>query len=138
MFQRQRSPNQEYKYLFTNAVSLIAAHTSRNDTSFVSVYPCRTLGSAWLTVEVDIHGVGIFSDSCCAVEQGLGAFSDGGSALYLRGDNERGICGLNVCFFFLGVAECSSVSEEEGDLASPSQTSISMQRHPWSRTWKNH
>lgn len=43
------------------------------------------------------------------------------------------MCGLNLCFFFSGF-NCSSVSEEEADLASPSQMSISMQRHPRRRT----
>lgn len=64
----------------------------------------------------------------------MGVFSDGGSAFGWRGDSERGICGLNVCFFFSGFVEHSSVSEDEADLASPSQTSISMQRHPLRRT----
>ena len=42
----------------TNADSRIAAQTSRNETSFVRVYPCRTRGSARDAVESDCHGVG--------------------------------------------------------------------------------
>lgn len=45
-----------------NAVSLIATHTSRKDTSLVRVYPCRTLGSARRVVEGDTHGVGKSKD----------------------------------------------------------------------------
>lgn len=42
----------------TNAESRIAAQTSRNETSLVSVYPCKTLGSARVVVENDCQGVG--------------------------------------------------------------------------------
>lgn len=46
-----------------NAASLIAIQTALNDTSFVSVYPCKTLGSARLVVVADVQGVGKFKDS---------------------------------------------------------------------------
>ena len=55
----------------TNAVSRIAAQTSRNETSFVKVYPCRTRGSARDAVESDCHGVGRLRASL------FGVFEDG-------------------------------------------------------------
>ena len=54
----------------TNAFSLMAMHTSLKGTSLVRVYPCKTLGSALVIVEADVHGVGISSDSCFMVSSG--------------------------------------------------------------------
>lgn len=93
----------------------MAVQTSRNEISFVSVYPCSTLGSARLTMDDVAHGTGKDSSPSGFIE-----FEALAKA------------GLDA-FFFLREAE-SSDSEEEEDLASPSQTSISMQRHPRRRT----
>lgn len=93
----------------------MATQTSRNETSFVSVYPCNTLGSARLAVD--------------DIDQGTGKDSDPSGSV----DVEALVkVGLDALFFFR--ADESSDSEEEDDLASPSQTSISMQRHPRRRT----
>lgn len=105
----------EVIYLVTKAASRMAVQTSRNEISFVSVYPCNTLGSARLTVDDVVHGTGKHSSPSGSIEVELLAKA-----------------GLDA-FFFLREVE-SSDSEEEDDLASPSQTSISMQRHPRSRT----
>lgn len=91
----------------------MALQTSRNETSFVRVYPCNTLGSARLAVDGVVHGIGKDSDPS-------GSFQALDKA------------GLDAFLFFRAVE--SSDSEEEDDLASPSQTSISMQRHPRRRT----
>lgn len=93
----------------------MALQTSRNETSFVRVYPCNTLGSARLAVDDVVHGTGRDSEPS-------------GSVTFHALDK----AGLDV-FFFLRAIE-SSDSEEDDDLASPSQTSISMQRHPRRRT----
>lgn len=93
----------------------MAVQTSRNDTSFVSVCPCNTLGSARLAVDDVVHGTGRDSDPSGSVEA-----------------ETLVNAGLDALFFFRVVE--SSDSEEEEDLASPSQTSISMQRHPRRRT----
>lgn len=106
----------EVIYLVTKAASRMAVQTSRNETSFVSVYPCNTLGSARLTVDGVVHGTGKLSSPSGSIEVEVLAKA-----------------GLDA-FFFLRKLE-SSDSEEEDDLASPSQTSISMQRHPRRRTF---
>ena len=93
----------------------MALQTSRNETSFVRVYPCNTLGSARLAVDGVVHGTGRDSDPS-------------GSVKFHALDK----AGLDAFFFFRAME--SSDSEEEDDLASPSQTSISMQRHPRRRT----
>ena len=41
----------------------MAIQTSRKGTSFVSVYPCSTLGSALVAVEAEVHGVGMLNKS---------------------------------------------------------------------------
>lgn len=105
----------EVIYLVTKAASRMAVQTSRNETSFVSVYPCNTLGSARLTVDGVVHGTGKLSSPSGSIEVEVLAKA-----------------GLDA-FFFLREVE-SSDSEEDNDLASPSQTSISMQRHPRRRT----
>lgn len=105
----------EVIYLVTKAVSRMAVQTSRNETSFVSVYPCNTLGSARLTLDDVVHGIGKDSSPSGSIEVGVLAKAD-----------------LDA-FFFLREFE-SSDSEDEEDLASPSQTSISMQRQPRRRT----
>lgn len=105
----------ELIYLVTKAVSRMAVQTSRNETSFVSVYPCNTLGSARLTLDDVVHGTGKDSRPSGSIEVEVLAEAD-----------------LDA-FFFLREFE-SSDSEDEDDLASPSQTSISMQRHPRKRT----
>lgn len=102
-------------YLVTKAASPMALQTSRNETSFVRVYPCNTLGSARLAVDGVVHGTGKDSDPSGSVE--VQALLE---------------AGLYAFFFFRAIE--SSDSEEEDDLASPSQTSISMQRHPRRRT----
>ena len=50
-------------HLMTNALFLIVIQTSLKGTSFVSVYPCSTLGSALVMVDAEVHGVGMSSDS---------------------------------------------------------------------------
>lgn len=93
----------------------MAVQTSRNETSFVSVYPCNTLGSARLAVDDVVHGIGKDRGPLGSVEVEVLVNA-----------------GLDPFFIFRAVK--SSDSEEEDDLASPSQTSISMQRHPRRRT----
>lgn len=50
-------------YLVMNALSLITIHTSLKGTSLVSVWPCKTLGSALVMVDAEVHGVGMPTDS---------------------------------------------------------------------------
>ena len=61
--------------LFTKAASMIAEQTLRKGTSLVKVYPCRTRGSACISVEVEVHGVGICRGSSSAVVGGVDACS---------------------------------------------------------------
>lgn len=81
----------------------------------MSVYPCNTLGSARLTLGDVVHGTGKASSPSDSIEV----------EVFAKVDLDD--------FFFLREFE-SSDSEDEEDLASPSQTSISMQRHPRRRT----
>ena len=50
-------------YLFRKAASRMTWQTSRKGTSFVRVYPWRTLGSARVVVEAEVQGVGMFKGS---------------------------------------------------------------------------
>lgn len=103
----------------------MAAQTSRKDTSFVKVYPCSTLGSALLSGVCDFQGSG----KVPALLPVKGAISCT-ECFERRGDKER-ILSRNLCFFSsFGLLPVSKVL----DLGSPSQTSISIQRHPRRRT----
>lgn len=112
----------------TKAASRIATQTSRNNTSLVNVYPCSTLGSALAAVEADCHGVGRLSVSPPALFPTGVSFSDSGFSRW--GDSDRG---KYLCFFSFAFSSAS----EGDDLASPSQTSISIQRQSRSRTYAN-
>ncbi len=108
-------------YLVTNAFSLIAMQTSLNETSFVSVYPCKTLGSALVAVDAEVHGFGISSDS------DLFSFcscSSSASSTFECLNLSRALCTCDL--IPCGFPPSDSISL----LGSPSQTSISMQRQP--------
>ncbi len=118
-------------YLFTNAASRIAAHTSRNETSFVNVCPCNTLGSARMVVDAVVQGVGnerLLSPSVVVDLVGTGD-STSDSCFF---ECDRWICGRNLCFFSSLASSLDSLFDFGG---SPSQTSISMQRQLRSRTF---
>ena len=109
--------------------------TSRKGTSFVRVYPWRTLGSARVAVEEEVQGAGM-SKGSSAVSNSGGVEAAELFSLWrcLRGpwlENVVGMCGLNLCLF--SSLDILSASLEE-DLGSPSQTSISMHLHPRTRT----
>lgn len=77
-------------------------------------------------MEADLHGVGTVNASSSAFEAVADTLGVSAGVFLERETSERGI--WNGCFFSgVGV---SSVSEEGTDLASPSQISISIQRHP--------
>lgn len=81
--------------MFTNAASRIAVHTSRNDTSFVSVWPCNTLGSARVVVDAVVQGVGNVRLVSLSMVVGLVGPGDSFSiSCFLERD--RWICGRNV------------------------------------------
>ena len=115
-------------YLVTKALCLIAMQTSRKDTSLVIVYPCKTRGSFCDAVDIDLHGVGKLKDSSCEIVTG-----PGDSSLFRCfgrcEENDEGRYCLNLC-----VSSSPSLVDV---LGSPSQTSISMQRHPRRRTFLN-
>ena len=105
---------------------MIAEQTLRKGISLVNVYPCRTRGSACISVEVEVHGVGICRGSSAggvaAVVACLCCSCD-----CLWDETMLAICDLNPCFFSSG---CLPWGSAERDLGSPSHTSISMHRQP--------
>lgn len=115
----------------------MAWQTSRKGTSFVRVCPWRTLGSARVAVEEEVHGVGMLKDSSAASGSGCVEAAEG----FLLRKCLKGpwleifsaTCGLNLCLF--SSPDVLSISLEE-DLDSPSHTSISMHLHPLKRTFK--
>ena len=122
-------------HLFSNAASRIVAHTSRNETSLVSVCPCNTLGSARMVVDAVVQGVGnvrLLPSSSEFVS--IVGTADSSSASCFLDECDRWMCGRNLCFFsspspsFESLCFCDFGS-------SPSQTSISMQRQLRRRTF---
>ena len=113
----------------------MAWQTSRKGTSFVRVYPWRTLGSARVAVEEEVQGAGMSKDSSApSASGGVGAAELFSLWKCLKGpwlENVSAMCGLNLCLF--SSLDTLSTSSEE-DLDSPSQTSISTHLHPRTRT----
>ena len=109
-------------YLVTNAFSLIAMQTSLKETSVVSVYPCKTLGSALVIVDAEVHGFGMSSDSVLASSSCVSNASSTFECLNLS--RAFCMCDLIPCDF------PSSGPASRLVFGSPSQTSISMQRQP--------
>lgn len=112
----------------------MAWQTSRKGTSFVRVCPWRTLGSARVAVEEEVHGVGMLKGSSVASGSACVEAAEG---FLLRKclkspwlEIVSVTCGLNLCLF--SSPDVLSISLE--DLGSPSQTSISMHLHPLKRT----
>ena len=113
----------------------MAWQTSRKGTSFVRVCPWRTLGSARVAVEEEVHGVGMPKGSSAA--SGSGCVEAAEPFLLRKRLKSPWLeivsvtCGLNLCLFSSLDVLPSSLEE---DLGSPSQTSISMHLHPLERT----